>query len=444
MVSGKCYWCFVAIKRGSITTIGLFVALWLVALFRTYAPDRDYVYSKHGAFLFFLLVVLMVCVWLIRRKAIVVRGGVYVLAWLAVLWTLFSVSTLLYLAQLPVPSIIGLFNNLAWQLSVFLFALAWISLNRRLDLQSASNKLAFFFGVFALLATFVALQLLFTKQAFWGPFSVSVDSLRWQQLYGWYASPNYLVDTLAMGVLAAFFVYASGRLSNVMSLSFVLLMVGVLVATGSRGGIVGAAAAIVWQFAVVATVVRGLRHRLLQVGRYVVVGLSIGTVGMLALFLYVSAMGKDVAWFMLHILRLQPESLNTGTGRLHIWQDGLQVFASGNIVQMLFGIGNNAYVEEYGVSLHSTYLQLLVDHGLLILVAFLGFLVWFFSMAIKLARCYRGQPDSLQAIAFLSAPAVYMIVRALVQGPAFLSGNISWVFTIVSSVILASLLYRRN
>jgi hypothetical protein len=429
------------IKKSILITVALLSILWMSALLRTYSPGRDYVYSKHGGLLFILIVSLMLLSWMLRRKVKIKKGALHVFVWLSMLWFLFAISTFLNIFHLPPTSIAGLFNNLTIQIFIFLFALAWVSMDRHFDIQSASIKMAWFFGIFALVAALAAVQLLFTKQALFGPLAITVTEPRWPQLYGWFASPNYLVDSVAMGVMTAFFLYTSHRANNFFSIFFLLSMLLFLVATGSRGGILGCFAALLWQFALVIKMQPGLRTKLRQIGRYLLIGFLAAIAGVSALLVYVSFMGQNIKWFLLDVLRLRPKSLSTGTGRLDIWRDGLDVFSSGGVSHIFFGHGNNYYAEFHGHSLHNTYLQVLIDHGLLTLIAFLLFITWFFWMSYMLARRVRQRPDALHAVAFLSAPAAYVVVRAVFQGPVFLSGNISWAFTIISGVIMCTAYY---
>lgn len=422
----------------------IFPVLWLVALLRTYAPGRDYIYTMHGALIFITLVVFSLFFWLIKKRGELKRGAIVFFVWLFFLLSFYSVSTIFYLHSLPYNSIVGLFNNLIWQVTVFLFAMSWVSTERNFNIHLSAYKMSVFFSFFSLFSGLVAVQLLFTKQAFFGPIAFTVDELRWPQLYGWFSSPNYLVDAVSIGVIAAFFLISLSKINKIYSILFLLSLLLMLVATGSRGGILGCFVALLWQFALVLVMQPGLRKKLRYLRWYLLVAFLTATVGSASLLGYIYLTGHNIEWFIIDVLRLRAENLSTGTGRIYIWQDALEVFANSNIFQLLFGHGNNFYVESHGASLHNTYLQILIDHGLVTLISFIIFSFWFFWVSICLAKKVRYSSDLLCSVAFLSAPFAYVVVRAIFQGPVFLSGNISWAFTIVAGVIICTAYCSRS
>lgn len=421
-------------RQRILATAPIFLGLLAVAFLRTYSPNRESIYSAHGAVAFVVIVGACVVAWFGSTSGAIRREVYPLLGLLAALWLLLSASTVIHASDLPMANVSGLVNSLMIQITMGMFVVIWMSISRRNEPNRPTRWLAWFLAVFGLASGLAAVQLLATGSTLAGPFKISQE-LRWMQLYGWYASPNYLVDSVALGLLASLYLYFEGQKLARFALVLTMIHALLLLFTGSRAGIGGAILAVGWQYA---TLVRGrgarnTRNLRAKAARLVLLALAGAAVVVAFVF---RTIGEGFEGYAQHLWRYHQL---TRDGRMYIWGEALEVFRSSSILELLFGRGNNMYAETYARSLHNSYLQLLIDHGVLSLIGLAIFAYWFFSM-VRVSLILPGTGRVRGTVAFLSATVVYTLSRSFFHGALLLSGSLAWCVTVLAAGMMLRLL----
>jgi len=409
----------------------------LALFFRTYSPARLGAFDREGGMLVVLLGSVALLAILVRSfHAAWRRETLGVVLWLLGLWATYSVSTLTNLGSLPISNVIGLVNNLVLQWCAILIgvAIVWTFRDR---LLAVIRWFAVFLIAFATLSAVIALQVWLTGAGLFGPFLFFAVEDRWTyQLYGWYASPNYLAPVLGLGLLSALYLLTTkSELRSVQWVLYVsiLLLVSVLLLTGSRGGYVVTLGAVLSFWAISPTRRAGLGVLTQIAFLAVFVG---GVVG--ALTLYFISTGMVVSDVFVRVLRMNPETLLTGTGRTEIWARLISEYAEGGVWKALFGWGNNYFSSEVYRSAHNSYLQLLFDHGVLTLVVFLagavGSLMFTVRRSVRYRMCEEGK-----AFAFLLALLVFSLLRGVFQGGELISFSPTWIVFLLALIFSTAL-----
>ena len=416
-----------SVLKNVLTQVFFLAVLFL----RTYSLNRNNVFSKHGAILLIAGVFMFSAYRSVSQKGLMIRKCFWPLAWwLFALIILMSVSSVCNASDVDAASLWGLFNRIIIQLTIFFFAIIWISSKDSFPVFDASKHIAYLFVILGLIASVVAIQFILTGRALFG--FLAIEHLRWPQLYGWFASPNYMVDVISVSVLSAFFLYSStslGKHSRFALFSFAFLFL-ILLFTGSRGGILSFFVAFLFQYYISRYTSRheriwakSLRKKFLWAGM-VLVGLS------LILVFYFAAQEISFSSLKSNIWRRGLGSIESEP-RLFIWLHAIKVFSSRTVFQVLFGSGNDMFLQEEGMSTHNSYLVILLDYGLINFMMFLAFMFWVTFLSIQLVKKNRKNPSIGRVIAFFSATISYNFLRAIFQGGILLGGAIGWLLTIM-------------
>lgn len=191
-----------------------------------------------------------------------------------------------------------------------------------------------------------------------------------------YIDPNYQGGAIGMGVIFAIYLLLNARakalwIRVICSVSIIISMV-VLFLLASRG-------------ALLAVVVGGAFLLLASSAKWPV-KISFILLGILLL-----AYAYSQNYMDLLIVRMQEESLETGSSRTVIWASKLDAFTrDNNILHWLFGIGrmNSLTLGEFknaigGAAFHNQYLAMLVNYGIV------GCCMFFYLMVLPIVKAAR-------------------------------------------------------
>lgn len=427
-------------KRRQAYEFVLLLFFLLIFLLRTYAPDRDYVYSSLGGVLILVLSFLYILREMLLRSMLNKKAlqGVF---FMCALFLFFSVSTLLNIDGVSNAARAGLIGNLLIQFSILLVSLFWVS-SKFFDFLAVTKFLAICAAVFSFFSAVVALELYFTNQALWGPLKITVSSLRWPQLYGWYASPNYIIDYLAAGMLSLIYLHLITSAKKV-TFIFLMFLVMCVFLTGSLGGIVGLFLAMAFSYLILFSL-NNNNAKVLFFIKTVFVGILVIFFIIGLMLAYFSYAGLDLDWLSNNVLRIRPDRIATGTGRTEIWLNALSIFSNSSVFNILFGLGNNQYVELHGASMHNTHFQIIVDHGLVTYSVFIFFIFMFIFLTFRALRKYKNNKELSFSIVYLVTIAAYAFIRGLFQSSVFLSGNLVWLITVFAFLAFLVLLSSKR
>lgn len=125
------------------------------------------------------------------------------------------------------------------------------------------------------------------------------------------------------------------------------------------------------------------------------------------------------------IERLQKLEDDGGSGRASRWTFLLTQYANGNIIQLLFGKGQNAVVQTVGGNAHNDFIELLYNYGLVACLLYVGFYISLFRTWRRMCKTrYRYSTEFLLTIIaalFLACFSFYVI------DPTYITcGAVSW------------------
>lgn len=123
--------------------------------------------------------------------------------------------------------------------------------------------------------------------------------------------------------------------------------------------------------------------------------------------------------------RLQRLETDGGSGRADRWLFLLEHYGNGNVVQLLFGHGQNAVMEIVGGNAHNDFLEVLYNYGLVACLLYVGFYVSLFRTWRRMCKTgYRYSTEFLLTIIvalFLASFSFYVI------DPTYITcGAVSW------------------
>ena len=125
------------------------------------------------------------------------------------------------------------------------------------------------------------------------------------------------------------------------------------------------------------------------------------------------------------IERLQKLEEDGGSGRANRWTFLLTQYANGNMIQLLFGRGQNAVVQIVGGNAHNDFIEVLYNYGLVACLLYVGFYVSLFRTWRRMCKTrYRYSTEFLLTIIaalFLASFSFYVI------DPTYITcGAVSW------------------
>jgi O-antigen ligase len=218
---------------------------------------------------------------------------------------------------------------------------------------------------------------------------------------GTFSTPNRFGEVTAAGVLAALYLFLrspSRRFRHGLAATVLALAT---FASGSKGVIVGLFGAVPFFLLFTGLVrTRGFWRASLAL-------LPIAAVVLYQIWDYLIVAAK--------LDLIQAGALDVGSGRPAIWAAGLRLFESAPLVKQLFGHGATYFAHTTGADPHSTYLNLLVDFGL-ISVLWVPLLVLYLGLVVT--RTYL-QPHHVLGIALIA----FCLVRGVAMSTLFTSFN---------------------
>ena len=248
-------------------------------------------------------------------------------------------------------------------------------------------------------------------------------ALNWgQNIYratGFFRNPNHFAYMLSLSMLIAFYLLAHNLRKvglAILLLAWVFISIILIVLTGSRGAIATTVPAIaLFLFRYVTEPGRA------QGTRSFVALTVLAALAMSSPYLLQSGLFSDRL-----LERFSAAQVETGSGRFDIWQAGL--LAAGDVLYTGIGMGQyinvhsyyinqvpgNVYstVLDYDLGLHSEYVSLFVEFGLLGLLAYLGCL---FAIWRQIRRFGRMFPQWRHLRNILEAMLVFNVFFSLSQ-----------------------------
>jgi len=296
---------------------------------------------------------------------------------------------------------------------LLLIILMFISV-RKMSAYETSIYFAKFFVLVALISSVFGLLFLFgTIEWSIGSFTLG-HSPSFGRMHGYLGEPSHFGSLAGVGVVCASYLMSlgSGR-KYVIMIVFLLIM---LLMSGSRNGIVSTVCSLS------AILVFGYRIR--GFGRVLGIILVIG----IGLLLVDINFGAQISSFLVEVFRLNDV---VGTSiRLRIWPRVINIYSELSIFHMLFGHGYG-YVRQVGPCAFNTYLEYLVNYGIVFVMLFVTYVCWLFWILLRNMRRETTRPAALFAAMLL----VYSLVFS-----TFLVTIFTSFFHIVNFIFICSII----
>lgn len=290
-----------------------------------------------------------------KRKVIITRTALEILFFIMLLTAMFLITVGIYQSFLK-----STFFLIYWMFVEFFFIYFYLRVTSNEILEGAKKSLYPIF-IFCLLATIVALLV---------RFNVHIDILNISKtqsessirMTGWLGNPNRMGNVAGIGIIIGLSLYLmSVRRRKLMLLTISMMVIGLLM-TGSKGSILAVI--------VSASVLFNFRLLIKYITAFAVIGsVSIATISYFATSSLLSF--DNLSKFV----RL--DSLDNG--RSEIWNIMFGFWESG-IKHILFG---GVDLSLSGFSAHSIYFHLLFYFGIIALVIFLFFSIYFLVISFK-------------------------------------------------------------
>lgn len=234
-----------------------------------------------------------------------------------------------------------------------------------------------YFGfVFGLLASIIANIVYWYDNINYGFLSIGIDET-YERAYSWFANPNYLGNMLSISILCNYFLINKNKhwLKNlflVISLPFLIIT---LLLTGSKAGLSAAIMGLILYI----ILINRMNFMKFLASKQFFLSLMLGIVVIIFL-IYVT----DFSHYIEDVLRLGNEEEK----RLNYWLLGIDLFFSSDFSNMLIGNGYNFMWDVTGSSAHNTYIELLVNQGIIFLSVMLAMLIY---ISVKSSSILKGK-----------------------------------------------------
>lgn len=412
----------------SVLATSVLGVYWIIYFFLSeYAPNRNHVYSRHAFGLMFLLVIYYVFKHFACRLPLKLKANLDLLLIYIYCLPFMIISSVILYGKYESTLVVGSLNNIVYQLIFVAVVLLYVSYED-IELKRLVRQVAILILTFALFSSLIAYQLFFTGGALFGIFYFEDNS--WPQLYGFFQSPNFFINAVALGIFSGIFLYNDFESSALMKLlsafSIFFLSVTALL-SGSKGGILFIVFALLSSsFLVLITNIK--RETLRSMSKYFFVVLFFALFAYVVLWVYLFYLDLSAEWFFRSVMRVQ--SAGDGTGRLALWRNSLEIISQANLFQLLFGHGNDYIISEYGMSTHNDHLKIVVEYGLIAYVA-LSFLVAFTVVVILKKAAVVGREIAFFSLVIL----IYCWGRPSLNSGLFSAGLLG--FLVLFILILA-------
>lgn len=408
------------IKKISLSYGFLINVFWLALLLgylflSQFAPGRETVYSTHAFMLLFVSLVLLVSARAISNKLLLIpKFPIIVYLYFSILPFLI-IATVFGLDYKGVSELGGGLNNLIYQV-IFIMFLGYYVLVNKVDREGMAVGFAYLFIAYSFISTFFAIQLFLTGSILSGPFLI--ESNRWPQLYGWFQSPNFYVNAIALSFFGAIYLYLKKGFSFMRLLSVIFFGLAIVL-SGSKGGMLVAFFAVLLFYYLSLFVHPSAKQLVIFLKVHLALVFSI-FLGLLTLIFYLNSLGLNIEWLTRSVIRIQ--SAGDGTGRLDLWSNSLAILLDANIWQLLFGHGNNYIIATYGASTHNGHLKMIVENGIV------SYVVLWFLFLFAMYRVIKISSSSRSLAFLLFTSLFYVWFRPLFNAGLFSAGILGFTF----------------
>ncbi len=336
------------------------------------------------------------------------------LTWLAVFWGLVIIGVV-FASNRPIA--LDYFKNMYWKIIVMTLAITWL-----LDSSKNLARMSILITLSGLLVGCVAMYNSINGIGLVEGSRVTIG----RDFGSMLGDPNDLALVLMFPLAFSISLVTSSRIPAYLrvlsAVTSVILMMAVI-ATQSRGGLMGAVAV----FAVYA-------YRLIKSKTLV---MSLGAVGALILY-FVAGIGE----------RASGGAAEAGVdasamGRLYAWEAAFKM----SLDNPFTGVGlNNFYFNYYYYSshwdglnhaVHSTWFGVLAETGILGLTVFVCFITSLIITARKTLATLASSPEQYGAYLLASANAVYAGLIGTIISGTFLTQGFNWPIYILAALTIA-------
>ena len=293
---------------------------------------------------------------------------------------------------------------------LFLLLLIYI-LGRKVPIDKFSEFLAKFIVIFSLFSSILGLMLFFGFiEGNVGPFPLFQNPSFDNRLHGILGDPTHFGSVMGFGIICANFLMYFNKQKKY--LFIILYLMIILIMSGSRNSIVSLL------FSLFALLILKISIR-----KLITVFITMSVI-FLSLFICFTEFYSEVSIYLQSVLHIETFT------RIEIWLKVIDIFSNGSILEILFGHGYG-YLRGIFRSAHSSYLEYLVDYGLVFIMAFLiytSYLIW------KLIYTLQKEPSHQSATLALGL-LTYCLVFSM-----FLVTIFTEFFHFVNFIFLCSIL----
>lgn len=392
-----------------------------------YAPQREFVFSKLGFFVLFFTTCSTFFLSYYKRKNIYFPVDISMLALYCFSLFFILFSTVVYFNH-DLDLVIGAVNNITHQVFFILFLLFFISLYK-LSVTSLATKVSCVFLVFSVGSSIAAYQLYLTGGVLFGFLYFEDDT--WPQLYGFYQSPNFFINSIGLGIISSIFlVYRCGRalLCRILLFLVLLFLIVSAVLSGSKGGMLFVFLSLLFS-SLLLVIVYANKRTLVRFFYYSFISFVTLLLVILVILFYLNSLELDIEWLTRGVIRLQ--SIESGTGRLDLWIASLDIISNASLFQLLFGHGNDYIIYANEISTHNAHLKVIVEYGVLC------YLILFFIFVYTIVKVVKRKKEFGFALSFFILNLLFFSwFRPMLNSGLFSAGLLGFAFLI--AIMLSS------
>jgi O-antigen ligase len=325
---------------------------------------------------------------------------------------------LLQTFSMPIRALKDVLIGSTVDILLFFLLLIYI-LKRNISTDEFSIFLAKFFITFSLISSIFGLMLFFGLiEGPVGSFPLFQNPSFDKRLHGLLGDPTHFGSVMGLGIICANFLMYLNKQKKYLVVIFYLMII--LIMSGSRNSIVSLAFSLF-----VILIFRVTLRKLLTLS-------VILSVIVLFLCIYYSNFESEVSIYIRTVLHIETFT------RISIWSRVIDIFSDGSIFQILFGHGSG-YLRGFYRSAHSTYLEYLVDYGLVFIMLFLIYTSWLFWILFRFLQRDPNHPSALFAAGLLAYSLVFSMFLVTIFTSFFHFIN----FVFLCAILVISLLKSR-
>src|SRR5699024_1030264 len=247
-----------------------------------------------------------------------------------------------------------------------------------ISIVKGMDYFAYFSFIFGLLAAVIANYVYWYENINYGFISIGMYE-SYERAYSWFANPNYLGNMLAIAILCNFFLINKENhwLKNLILIISLPFLTITLLLTGSKAGLLTAIIGIIFYL----ILIHKFNFIKILASKHILLSLILGVIVILIL-IYVT----DFSHYIEDILRLGNEEEK----RLNYWLLGMDLLYAGNSLDMMLGNGYDFMYYITGSSAHNTYIELLVNQGIIFTLIMLVTIAYVPFKSIKKLKGKEG------------------------------------------------------